>query len=102
MSIISSRLSRFVVSRFFAMSFALLLLVASSGVLAASVDINTANANTLATELIGIGAAKAEAIVAYREANGPFKRLDELLKVKGVGKKTLEQNRAILVIQKLP
>jgi competence protein ComEA len=102
MSIISSRLSRPVVSRFFAMSFAMLLLVSSFGVSAASVDINTANANTLATELTGIGAAKAEAIVAYREANGPFKRLDELLKVKGVGKKTLEQNRAILVIQELP
>lgn len=102
MSIISSRLSRFVVSRFFAISFAMLLLMTSFSVLAASVDINTANAKNLATELTGIGAAKAEAIVAYRDANGPFKRLDELLKVKGVGKKTLEQNRAILVIQELP
>ena len=102
MSIISSRLSRFVVSRFFAISFAMLLLVTSFGVLAASVDINTADANTLSTELIGIGAAKAEAIVAYREANGPFKRLEELVKVKGVGEKTLEKNRAILLIPSMP
>ena len=102
MSIISNRLSRFVVSRFFAISFAVLLLITSFGVLAGPVDINTADAKTLATALIGIGAAKAEAIVAYREANGPFKRLDELLKVKGVGAKTLEKNRAILVIETLP
>jgi len=96
----SNRLSRFVGSRFFALSFALLL-VASFGVLAASVDINTADANTLATELVGIGAAKAEAIVAYRKANGPFKRLEDLVNVKGVGEKTLEKNRAILVIQEM-
>ena len=102
MSIISSRLSRFVVSRFFAMGFALLLLVVSFGVSAASVDINTADAKTLEAALIGIGAAKAEAIVAYREANGPFKRLEELVKVKGVGEKTLEKNRAILLIPTIP
>ena len=102
MSIISNRFSRFVVSRFFAISFTMLLLVASFGVLAAPVDINTADAKTLSTALIGIGAAKAEAIVAYREANGPFKQLDELLKVKGVGEKTLEKNRAILLIKELP
>jgi len=36
--------------------------------------------------------------VAYREANGPFKRLEELVKVKGVGEKTVEKNRANLVI----
>ena len=102
MSIISNRLSRFAFTRFFAISFAMLLLVASFGVLAAPVDINTADAKTLATELVGIGAAKAEAIVAYRETNGPFKRLDELLKVKGVGKKTLEQNRANLLTPAMP
>ena len=80
--------------------FALLLLFASFGVFAGPVDINTADANTLAAELNGIGASKAEAIVAYREANGPFKRLEDLVRVKGVGTKTLEKNRAILVIQK--
>jgi competence ComEA-like helix-hairpin-helix protein len=79
--------------------FAFFLLVVSFAVFAAPVDINTADANTFATELNGIGAAKAAAIVAHRDANGPFKRLEDLLQVKGVGEKTLEQNRANLVIQ---
>ena len=94
MSMISNRLSRFVVSS----GFALLLLMTSVGALAAPIDINTADANTLAASLTGIGAAKAEAIVAYREANGPFKNLEELVNVKGVGEKTVEKNRSILVI----
>jgi competence protein ComEA len=95
MSMISGRISRFVISS----SFALLLLVASFAVFAAPVDINSADADTLAAELTGIGAAKAAAIVAYREANGPFKRLEDLMNIKGVGQKTLEKNRANLVIR---
>ena len=79
--------------------FTMLLLVASVGAFAAPVDINTADANTLETALTGIGAAKAAAIVAYRDANGPFKTLDELAKVKGVGEKTVEKNRAVLLIK---
>lgn len=94
MSMISNRLSRFVVSS----CFTLLLLMASVGAFAAPVDVNTADAATLATSLTGIGAAKAAAIVAYRDANGPFRTLDELAKVKGVGEKTVEKNRSILVI----
>ena len=97
MSMISNRFSRF----FMSSCFAALLLMASVGAFAAPIDINTADANTLASTLTGIGAAKAEAIVAYREANGPFKKLDELVKVKGVGEKTVEKNRAILVIHEV-
>lgn len=97
MSMMSNRLSRSVIFN----CFALLLLLASVGAFAAPVDINTADAHTLATELTGVGAAKAEAIVAYREANGHFKRLEELVNVKGIGEKTLEINRAILVIQEM-
>jgi competence protein ComEA len=40
--------------------------------------------------------AKAEAIVSYREKNGPFKGAEDLVKVKGLGKKLIEQNRANL------
>ncbi len=57
------------------------------------VDINTADAETIAAELDGIGLARAEAIVAYREANGPFRTADDILAVKGVGEKILEANR---------
>ena len=47
----------------------------------------------------GIGAAKANAIIAYRESNGPFMAVDELLEVKGIGKALLEKNRGRLEIK---
>ncbi len=61
--------------------------------IAGSVDVNTADAKTLARELNGVGKAKAEAIVSYREKNGPFKNADDLAKVKGIGKQLIEQNK---------
>ncbi|HEY0233315.1 MAG TPA: helix-hairpin-helix domain-containing protein, partial [Dokdonella sp.] len=64
----------------------------------AQVDINSADAKALAEAMSGVGLIKAEAIVAYREANGPFKRVEDLAKVKGIGAKTIEANRATLVI----
>ncbi len=60
---------------------------------AGSVNINTADAQTIASTLTGIGQAKAEAIVEHREANGPFRSVEDLLRVKGIGEKTLEANR---------
>ena len=60
------------------------------------IDINTADAKTLAAELRGVGESTAEAIVAYRTANGPFKTVDDLVKVRGIGSKILEQNRSNL------
>ena len=60
---------------------------------AGPVNINTADAKTLARELDGIGPAKAQAIVDYRQRNGSFKTADDLLKVEGIGAKVLEQNR---------
>jgi competence protein ComEA len=64
--------------------------------IAGPVDINTADAKTLARELDGVGMAKAEAIVSYREKNGPFKSADDLAKVKGLGKKLIDQNKSNL------
>ena len=61
------------------------------------VDINTADAKTLAEGLNGIGMSKAEAIVAYREENGPFTSADDLARVKGVGDKIVERNRDLIV-----
>ncbi|MCB1631702.1 MAG: helix-hairpin-helix domain-containing protein [Pseudomonadales bacterium] len=57
------------------------------------VNINTADASTLASALNGVGVKKAEAIVAYRDQHGPFKSVDELINVKGIGEKMLEQLR---------
>jgi competence protein ComEA len=66
--------------------------VAPSGEVA-KVDLNTADATTLQRELSGVGEAKAKAIVAYRDSNGPFASVDELLEVKGIGKAILDKNR---------
>ncbi|SDB16293.1 helix-hairpin-helix domain-containing protein [Pseudomonas sp. NFACC13-1] len=62
------------------------------------VDINGADAATLQRELSGIGKGKAEAIVAYRESNGPFSSVEELLEVKGIGKAILDRNRERLEV----
>ncbi|MCW3150186.1 helix-hairpin-helix domain-containing protein [Stutzerimonas stutzeri] len=62
----------------------------------AAVKLNSADAETLTRELKGIGPAKAKAIIAYRDAHGPFQSIDELLEVKGIGAATLDKNRAKL------
>lgn len=64
----------------------------------APVDLNKADAATLQRELSGIGKAKAEAIVAYREEHGEFASVDELLEIKGIGKALLERNRTRLSV----
>ena len=60
---------------------------------AGPVDINTADASTLAKELKGIGPARAQAIVAYRTQNGPFKSADDLVLVKSIPQKVVDANR---------
>jgi competence protein ComEA len=62
------------------------------------VDLNQADASTLQRELAGVGEAKAQAIVAYRDINGPFSSVDELLEVKGIGKAILDKNREKLEV----
>jgi competence protein ComEA len=57
------------------------------------INLNTADAATLDAGLLGIGPAKAQAIVEHRSINGPFASVDELLEVKGIGPATLEKNR---------
>lgn len=57
-----------------------------------AININTADAQTL-TRLKGVGLKKAEAIVAWREANGQFVSVDQLTEVKGIGEATLAANR---------
>ena len=66
---------------------------------AAPVDVNTADAMTIADALSGIGPKIGAAIVEYREANGPFKSVDDLLNVKGVGPKMLERIKADVLIE---
>jgi competence protein ComEA len=73
--------------------------VAGDGPVEVSVDINSADAETLAVALEGIGYAKAEAIVRYREQYGRFYSAEELTAVKGIGRSTVEKNRTRITLQ---
>lgn len=77
----------------FAKVIALSLLLAVPALAAEKVNINTADAAALDRVLVGVGPAKAAAIVDYRKANGPFKSAEELAMVKGIGLSLVEQNR---------
>lgn len=59
----------------------------------AKININQATATEIAKALPGIGMKKAQAIVKYRQQYGKFKEVDQLLKVKGIGKKGLAASR---------
>lgn len=67
--------------------------------LAETVNINRADADTLAEELDGVGDTRAAAIVEYREANGGFSSVDALTEVSGIGSATLEDNRERLSVE---
>ena len=60
---------------------------------AGPVDINSADAATIARELNGVGESRAKAIVEFREKNGRFASPDDVLKVSGVGPQVLKLNR---------
>ena len=61
------------------------------------ININQADAKALTT-LKGIGKDRAVKIIEYREKNGPFKKIEDLMKVKGIGKKIFEQNKNVLSV----
>jgi competence protein ComEA len=71
---------------------------ADSVQIAAGININTANAELLADVLTGVGSAKAEAIVAYRDTNGDFSSIEGLSLVKGIGAATVERNRRMITV----
>ena len=71
-----------------------LLLIAPLTTMAGQVDVNTADAETISTELKGVGLSKAKAIVEYRKKHGPFRSADDLSLVKGIGERTVELNRS--------
>ncbi len=71
---------------------ALCLAMALPAIAATPVNVNKADAQTIAASLDGIGMSKAQAIVAYRKAHGAFKSAADLGNVKGIGDKTLARN----------
>ncbi|MEM7465465.1 MAG: helix-hairpin-helix domain-containing protein [Pseudomonadota bacterium] len=76
-------------------AFLLSLLIFNAGLAAAGdeININSANAEMIAAAMNGIGIKRAEEIVAFREKNGDFKSVDDLVLVKGIGAATLDKNR---------
>lgn len=88
----------FLMKRFTAFLFALLLLLPIAGFSADTININTADKETLMSVIKGVGETKAEAIINYREENGNFKSVDDLANVKGVGQTTIDKHREQLSI----
>lgn len=67
--------------------------------LAAPVNINTADAATLAEALNGVGPVTSQEIVSYREENGSFAKPEDLMKVNGIGPATFEDNREDILVK---
>ncbi len=63
-----------------------------------TININTADSETLVDGLTGIGPEKAMAIVRYRQANGPFTQVSDLAQVKGIGESTVQKNRTRMTV----
>lgn len=76
-----------------------LFLFGAQPLLAEPIDINTASAEELA-RLKGVGPAKAQAIIAYRDQHGPFVAVGELTQVRGLGPKFLEENGEDIVVSR--
>ena len=76
-------------------AFALILTIqtATPAYAAEVVDINRADAETMIANWKGIGEKKARAIISYRKKNGPFKSIDDLLNVKGIGEGLIKKNK---------
>ena len=82
-----------------AVSAAMLLVIAGWAFAANQVNINTADVQTLTTELKGVGEKKAQAIIDYRDEHGPFKSATDLTAVKGIGDKLLEDNADKIIVE---
>ncbi|EDP46737.1 ComEA family DNA-binding protein [Rickettsiella grylli] len=64
----------------------------------ARININTVDEATLVDELKGIGIKRAKAIIAYRDVHGPFKSIDDLIKIKEISKRIVDLNREKITV----
>ena len=76
-----------------------ILLLAGVAYAGEPVNINTADAETLASAINGVGVKKARDIVSHREENGPFESVDELAQVSGIGMQTVDKSRENLTVK---
>lgn len=67
----------------------------------APININNADIPTILENLTNIGPVKAQAIIEYRDKNGSFQSINDLLKVKGIGEKTIEQNKENIIFESI-
>jgi len=65
---------------------------------AGKINLNKATATEI-SQLKGIGMKYAERIVEFRDKNGPFKQVEDLLKVQGIGPKILEKNKDRITVE---
>ena len=93
---------KFVASMAFSLSLALAQWAWSAGEGLMKVNINSDDAATIAEVLDGVGLTKAQAIIAYREANGAFEDASELIKVKGIGERTVSANMDRIEVETAP
>ena len=75
------------------------IMLAPAPLWAGPVNLNTADAETIARELTGIGEARAQAIVDYRSEYGAFESTDELLNVAGIGRYILDANQENILLE---
>jgi len=69
-----------------------------AGMTLEKVDINSADATTIAQVMNGVGLVNAQEIVAHRELNGKFQSIDQLMEVRGIGLATIEKNRHVIMV----
>ena len=81
------------------LAMALAFIVSAASLAGEPVDINSADAQSLSAAIKGVGMKKAEAIVAYRKQHGPFQSVDELVRVRGVGQKMVDNSRDQLTVK---
>ena len=78
---------------------AALVLHTPSAAAAEPVDINSADAKTLATTINGVGLKRAQAIIEHRNMHGPFDSVEALREVPGIGMKTVNDNKSKLTVR---